>query len=524
MVNVAIYVRLSDEDRNKANKVDESESIQNQKSMLRDYCKERGWDIYDIYCDEDYSGIDRTRPEFNRMLKDCENGVIDVVLCKSQSRFSRDMEVIEKYIHDRFLEWNVRFVSIVDHADTNDISNKKARQINGLINEWYLEDTSKNIRETLKHKRAQGEFTGSFAPYGYLVDPDNKNHLIVDENTAPIVRNIFEWYVQGNGYRKIVLELNKMGIPNPTTYKQQLNSNYVNKNENRSSSKGLWTHSTIYNIIRNETYIGTLVQGKSHNVSYKNKKRKRVDEKDWIRVPNCHEPIIDSEMWNTVQERLNSNTRVSKITQELSPLAGKVKCAICGRPMKRSVYYNKKRTRTYYALICATYKIGAMNCSNTKSISGLNLEAIIVEQINSLIQQYCQMDKIEIENKQNDTLQAYITTLKSFQEQIDINQNRIEKLYEDKLDNLITKEQFIQFSEKYNNEISDLKAKCESVEFQIEKIKNKQKELLNKQELISQYSHIETLTRPIVEEFIDTIYIGEKDACGEREITINWNF
>lgn len=524
MVNVAIYVRLSDEDRNKANKIDESESIQNQKSMLRDYCKERDWDIFDIYCDENYSGIDKTRPEFNRMLKDCENGKINIVLCKSQSRFSRDMEVIEKYIHDRFLEWNVRFVGVVDHADTNDISNKKTRQINGLINEWYLEEVSQNIRKTLNHKRKQGEFIGSFAPYGYLIDPDNKNHLIVDENTAPIVRNIFKWYAQGNGYRKIVLELNNLGIPNPTMYKQQLNSNYVNKNENNSPSKGLWTHPTIYTIIRNETYTGTLVQGKTHSVSYKNKKRKPVDEKDWIRVPNCHEAVIDTETWNMVQERLKSKARVCKTTYELSPLSGKVKCAVCGRPMKRDIYYNKNRTKTYYALQCATYKTGAMNCTNISSISGLKLEPIIVEQINNLIQQYCQMDKIEIENKQNDTLQTYTKTLKSFQEQIDINQKRIEKLYVDKLDDLITKEQFIQFSEKYNNEISDLKAKCESVEFQIRKIKNKQQELLNKHELLSQYSHIEILTRPIVEEFIDTVYIGEKNACGEREIAINWNF
>lgn len=274
MVNVAIYVRLSDEDRDKQFKTDESESIQNQKSMLVDYCQERKWDVYDIYNDEDYSGIDSTRPEFQRMLKDCEQGKINIVLCKSQSRFSRDMEVIERYIHNKFLEWNVRFISIIDHADSNDIVNKKARQINGLINEWYFEDVSDNIRSTLKHKCEQGQFTGSFAPYGYLVDPDDKNHLIVDKNVAQNVKQIFDLYLQGYGYRKIVLELNNKNIPSPSEYKRISGSSYVNINEGKSSSKGLWTHSTIYTMLRNEAYTGTLVQSKSHSISYKNKKRK----------------------------------------------------------------------------------------------------------------------------------------------------------------------------------------------------------------------------------------------------------
>lgn len=200
---VGIYVRLSDEDRDKVNRMDESESIQNQKIMLRDYCIERGWEIYDIYCDEDYSGTDFDRPNFQRMLKDCENGIIQTVLCKSQSRFSRDLSVIETYLHDKFIEWGVRFISVIDRADTEDIGNKKSRQINGLMNEWYCEDVSENIRKVLQHKRKNGQFTGSFAPYGYLVNPDNKNHLIIDEIAAPIVKNIFEWYLQGWGYRKI---------------------------------------------------------------------------------------------------------------------------------------------------------------------------------------------------------------------------------------------------------------------------------------------------------------------------------
>ncbi len=522
MISTAIYVRLSDEDRDKAFKEEESESIQNQKSMLVAYCKERNWDIYDIYCDEDYSGADRARPDFNRMLKDCEDRKIDVVLCKTQSRFSRDMEIIEKYLHDKFLEWNVRFVGVVDHADTSDMSNKKSRQINGLINEWYLEDTSESIRRTLQHKREKGEFTGSFAPYGYLIDPNDKNHLVLDKEAAPVVKNIFEWYAQGWGYRKIVLELNNLKIPNPTLHKQRLNSNYVNKNENMSFSRGLWTNTTIYTIIRNEVYTGTLVQGKTHPISYKNKKKKKMPPEEWIRTFNAHEPVISADLWNKAQQRIQSRVRAGKVVQELSPLGGKLRCAVCGKPMNRNIYYNKKKTIQYYNVQCATYKIGAMNCPNTVSMSGLVLESCVLAQINNLIQKYCQMDEIEIQTHQEEFIQSQILELRSLQEQIKAVERRQEGLYEDKLDGTISKEQYLMYSRKFTSELEALKTRCQNLEDKINSIRQEQADTVDKQALIKKYSQVDKLTREIAEEFIEVIYIGAADEKKNREIKIVW--
>ena len=151
-----LYVRLSEEDRNKLCKEDDSESIRNQKLLLTEYAIEQGWQIYKIYCDDDWSGMDSKRPQFNQMIKDCESGKINIVLCKTQSRFTRDAELVEKYIHNKFLEWGIRFVSILDHSDTSVRGNKKARQINGLINEWYCEDLSENIREVFQAKIFNG--------------------------------------------------------------------------------------------------------------------------------------------------------------------------------------------------------------------------------------------------------------------------------------------------------------------------------------------------------------------------------
>ncbi len=205
----AIYCRLSKEDEDKQQL--ESESIQNQKSMLVKYAVERGWDIYNLYCDEDFSGADSHRPDFNQMLKDAEAKRFQIILCKSQSRFTRDMELVEKYIHGKFLLWGIRFIAIADNVDTDVKGNKKARQINGLINEWYLEDLSENIRLVFDFKRRQGQYIGGFPIYGYQKDPTDKNKLVMDETAAGVVRQIYDWYLEGNGVQHIAYLLNQRG-------------------------------------------------------------------------------------------------------------------------------------------------------------------------------------------------------------------------------------------------------------------------------------------------------------------------
>ena len=226
---VGLYVRISEQDRKKLTKSQLSKSIENQIAMLKDEAKERDWKIIDIYCDEDISGADQTRPEFNRMLKDCENKRINIVLCKSQDRFARNMEIIERYIHDKFIEWGTRFVTIVDRADTNIRENKKNRQITGLTSEWYLEDLSNNIKMTFNNKRKRGDFIGSFAPYGYNKQRDIKNvvHLIVDPVASNTVKRIFNEYVSGKSLRAISRDLNNDNVLSPSEYKWY-NGIYIN--------------------------------------------------------------------------------------------------------------------------------------------------------------------------------------------------------------------------------------------------------------------------------------------------------
>lgn len=336
-MKVAIYCRLSEEDRNKDSPDHESESIQNQKSMLLSYARTQGWELYRIYSDEDYTGADRNRPEFKQLLSDAKERKFDIVLCKTQSRFTRELELVEKYIHGSFPVWGIRFVSVVDNADTENKGNKKARQINGLVNEWYLEDMSENIKSVLNDKRKNGIHIGAFALYGYQKDPEKKGHLIIDEEAAEVVREVFTLFSKGYGKTAIARLLNERGIPNPTEYKRQKGLNYRQPKDKNST---LWKYYAISNMLGNEMYIGNMVQGKYGSISYKSKKNKPRPKEKWYRVQETHEAIIDKELWEKVQAMRKERAKPFA-GGEIGLFARKVRCANCGYIMHSSKTHDK---------------------------------------------------------------------------------------------------------------------------------------------------------------------------------------
>ncbi|MFV0394918.1 MAG: recombinase family protein [Coprobacillaceae bacterium] len=326
----AIYCRLSDEDRNKQCETDDSNSIQNQKSMLIQYALDNNWEVYGIYSDDDYAGADRNRPEFNKLLVDAESKKFDIVLCKTQARFTRELEMVEKYIHGLFPIWGIRFIGIVDNADTEIKGNKKSRQINGLVNEWYLEDMSENIKSVLTNRRENGFHIGAFALYGYQKGPDNKGHLIVDEDAASVVKEVFKLYNSGYGKTAIARILNERGIPNPTEYKRLKGLRW---RPPKSENATLWKYHAITDMLTNEMYIGNMIQGKYGSISYKSKINKPKPKEQWIRVENTHEPIIDIELWDHTQSLIQEKTKPFKVGK-IGIFAKKVTCMNCGYAMR----------------------------------------------------------------------------------------------------------------------------------------------------------------------------------------------
>lgn len=274
----AIYCRLSEEDKGKGSAENDSNSIQNQRALLTEYAHSHGWEIYEIYIDDDYSGADRSRPAFKRMLHAAEEKRFDIILCKTQSRFSRELEVVERYINRLLPQWGIRFLSLVDNADSANEDNLLLRQINGIMDEHYLAELSKNIRSVLTHRRKSGFHIGSFALYGYKKNPDRRGHLLIDEEAAAVVREVFTLFSQGYGKTAIARMLNERGIPNPTEYKRLQGIRY---RQPKGKGSTLWKYFAISNMLTNEIYIGNMVQGKYGSISYKTKQNKPRPKEEW---------------------------------------------------------------------------------------------------------------------------------------------------------------------------------------------------------------------------------------------------
>ena len=300
----AIYCRLSVEDREKDGA--ESESIRNQRLLLLEYAAKQGWMVYDIYADEDYSGLREDRPAFRRLLEDAEAGRFSVILCKTQSRFTRNAITAETYLHEKFPLWGIRFVTVVDGVDTAFSANKKARQINSLINEWYSEELSENIRAVFRKKMEEGKFLGNYAPYGYRKDPADRHHLIIDGETAAVVEEIYTLYLSGLSCKMIAERLTAEAVPTPSQIKKQRGEDLGR----RECSQ--WAASTVRKILRNPVYLGHMAQGKERKVSFKERKVLEMPKNKWIVVRNTHEAIVNDEVFAEVWRKMNSRGKTQK--------------------------------------------------------------------------------------------------------------------------------------------------------------------------------------------------------------------
>ena len=309
-MKAAIYCRLSVEDEDKGFNQARSESILNQELLLSDYAKEHHFDLFAVYVDEDYSGLDRNRPAFKRMLADAKNGLFDIILCKTQSRFTRDMELVERYLHNLFPLWGIRFIGVIDGVDTAEPKNKKSRQINALINEWYCEDLSDNIRTVLRKKMEAGQFIGSFACFGYAKSTTDHHKLIIDDEACEVVRYIYESYLKGKGIRQISNELTQKNIDTPSNHKQKKGLKFKPPHVNQETlDKNIWSYNTIKRILKNPTYTGSLVQGVERKISYKHKKMVHMPSREWVVVQNSHPAIITDEDFLKVQERFKARRK-----------------------------------------------------------------------------------------------------------------------------------------------------------------------------------------------------------------------
>ena len=517
-MKAAIYCRLSEEDRDKRSFADDSASIQNQKSMLVQYAIEQGWEIYGIYSDDDYAGADRNRPAFRRLLEDAEKRLFDIILCKTQSRFTRELELVEKYLHGLFPQWGIRFVSIVDNADTDVKGNKKSRQINGLVNEWYLEDMSDNIRSVLRNRRENGFHIGATALYGYQKDPERKGHLIIDEEAAQVVREVFTLFSQGYGKSAIARMLNDRGVPNPTEYKRRKG---IIKMPTKQKISTLWKYYTIADMLENEMYIGNMVQGKYGSVSYKTKKNKPRPKEQWYRVEGTHEPIIAKELWEKVKAMREQKAKPFT-TGTIGLFSGKARCAECGYVLRSG------KRENWRFLTCPNRSVSKDACGGA-FISVSRLESKVMEELKRLaeiyldqeaLQQGIQWDK-EYEKQKN----SVANRMKFYEKKILDRKKALRALYLDQVRGILTEEDYLDMTRAFSIEKQRMEEALELCRKQILEIEERQKAGENRKELVETYIHMEHLTREMVEALIDHIDVGRRiPRSRDVPITVYWNF
>ena len=513
----AIYCRLSEEDKDKRKASDDSGSIQNQKAMLLQYAAEQGWAVHHIYSDDDYAGSDRSRPAFRQLLRDAQAGAFDIVLCKTQSRFTRDMELVEKYIHGLFPIWGIRFVSIVDNADTDNRGNKKARQINGLVNEWYLEDMSDSIRSVLDSRRKNGLHIGAFALYGYRKDPEHKGRLLVDEEAAATVRRVFALFAQGWGKTAIARQLNSQGIPTPGEYKRLHGLAYRNP---RESIGTLWTYSAVSSMLRNEIYIGNMVQGKYGSVSYKSRKNRPRPKSAWFVAEGTHRAIIDRPLWDRVQALLAERARPFS-SGRTGIFARKVRCLSCGGTMRSS----KSRGKHY--LQCRNRYADPGACPGAFVPVSL-LEEVVLREIRGFSAKYLDRDGLAGAAVRRDPLAA---GRKSLEAAVSARKKKLEEyasalrsLYLDRARGLLEEDVFLSL-------LGGLKGEKARLEREIQADRDRLSQLHSGAPAASAAARLErclnpeVLTRDMVELLIDYIAVGRR-APGAKAppIEIHWRF
>lgn len=517
-MRAAIYCRLSEEDRDKKTKEADSESIQNQKALLLQYALNNRWDVIGIYSDDDYKGSDRSRPEWNKLLEDAERRKFDVILCKTQSRFTREMEMVEKYIHGLFPLWGVRFIGVVDNADTNNKGNKKSRQINGLFNEWYLEDMSESIKAALTTRRNEGYHIGSFALYGYQKDPNLKGHLIIDQDAADVVREVFSLYAGGMGKSSIARLLNDRGVPNPTEYKRLKGTKY--KTPKRKTGT-LWKYFAISDMLINEMYIGHMVQGKYASISYKTGQNKPRPKDQWYRKEYTHDPIIDIDLWNRVQELVGLKAKPFS-NGEIGLFAKKARCLNCGYTMRSS------KNRGVHYLKCGTRHTAKDACTGS-FIRVDVLEQAVLSELRHLLDEYLDKDKASRNVCLSDRIDKQLSKLESdkavYDKKVAECALALKNLYLDKVKGIIDDSEFIEYSRDFSVDKERFTALIDSIETQISLLVQKCSEAKNKRQIVEQYNSVEHLDRIMVEKMIDYIEVGKRDKITKNvPIIIHWNF
>lgn len=523
---VGIYCRLSKDDDIRER---ESVSISHQRDLMMSYCEKRGWSVEEIYVDDGFSGLNQNRPDLQRLLADVESKKINLVVTKDYSRLGRNHVETERLREDFFPRNDCRYVAINDNIDTlyeDDLAGFKA-----VINEKYSRDISKKVHSSYQLQAEHGRFTGCVAPFGYIKDPNEKGHLIIDEETSGYVRQIFAWAKDGKGTAYIKRRLEAQQIPCPTWWNRQrgIRDHYTKwELQEPETGKYVWDDSVVKDMLINPVYYGA-VAGQKKNYKFKLGVLGEKKPNDWVIIEGMHDPIIDQNTFDIVQQKIESR-KGPRGDGTFSLFAGLIKCGECGKALTIRKT-NAKNPIDVYA--CVTYNRHGKNHCTQHRVEFDKLYDICLKEIQELATESLNQDEIaenlanacEIEHRaQSELKKRQMAKAKDRLEALD---RMIARLYEDLLAEKINESVFDSMMAKTVKEQETLNAQIEEIESNLadkEKCTSDAKKWLD---LIREYSDIKELDAEMLNRLIKQIIVHEDiDPDGTRNISleIHYNF
>lgn len=519
----ALLCRLSKEDEIRG----DSESIQTQKKMLLQYAKKYEFNNIEFYVDDGYSGTNFDRPDFKRLMNDIDKGIVGIVIVKDLSRLGREYIEVGTLIEKVFPNKGVRFIAINDDVDSmNGIP--EYIPFKNIMNEWYAKDISKKIRSAYRTKALNGEYTGAYAPYGYIKDPKDKHHLIIDLETSIIVKRIFNMAVEGLSAYEIAKVLTNEKILKPRAKVRKDTGKYDKEIWNKYPYD--WRPQTIYRIISNEEYLGHLVCNRNSTKSFKTKKLLPVDKKDWIKTLNTHEAIIDEETFlkaNQIFTRIKHRPLANNTRNIFS---GLLRCSICGKALS---VHNDKRSNSN-SFCCVTYRTYGKEYCSSHYIRYDLLYSYVLNDINSSLKSFWKDNDKFIDSLKKEYLSNNIIKTNNLDKElnkINLRLNELDritkKLYEDYALSKIKEEMFNKLMNDYELESRSLNNARNKLLSELNTKSEKEKSIERFINIIKKYEYITELDPIILNELISKIIIYDKyqeNGIIKQKIEIHYRF
>lgn len=505
--HLAFYLRLSDEDYDIGKGVRklkvESNSITNQRNMIKQFIKGKrefaGCNIVE-FCDDGYTGTNMNRPGFQDMLKAIEQKKIDTIIFKDYSRFGRNFLMVGKYLEEILPALGIRVISVTDGYDSNKIATASENLIipfKNLVNEFYVKSLSKSIKSGIKTRQKKGEFISPNAIFGYKKSQENIHKLVLHEETGWIVRRIFDMALGGMNGKEIAKTLNKDGVPTPGWFANQKRQRQYVVDEHTG-----WTSVKVYKILRDRRYTGDMVGNVRCRKRIAKNETIRIDEDEWIIVPNTHEGIVTKEEFRLVNEELLPVTKRRNVALGADRRKEICVCPYCGRTLKRSNMYKNP----YYICLTDVYS-DAAECSEIRI-----REDEILGTVTAILQQYMGAlieDAKVIKSVKQQTLRTnkQVLSLNNLESSVEVLKRRKVAMHESYRSGAITKEEFILQKNKVNQQIEELEEKKYNLLNGIgdmESLERLEKDIAM---LIEQYKNVPVMKYSDLSAFVDKIYV-----------------